>query len=156
MTTESSPTVERTDGPRVNQFSVFMPNKVGALMEVVKLLNEHNIHVVAISVQDSADTAIVRIVVTDPEYVKELFHKNKIAFSVCELCVVELKDGATELGRLLAALLAAEVNIFGSYALLTHPHGRTALAVHVEDDECACAVLKSHGFTILSQSEISR
>jgi hypothetical protein len=69
---------------------------------------------------------------------------------------VELKEGATELGKLLAALLAAEVNIFGSYSQLTRPRGRAALAIHVEDDECACAVLRSHGFTILSQTDISR
>ena len=156
MTFESRPTAEKTDGPRVNQFSIFLTNKVGALMEIVKLLNEQNVHVLAISVQDSADTSIVRIVVTDPESVRDIFHKHDIPFSVCELCVVELKEGPTELGRLLTALLAAEVNIFGSYALLTHPRGRTALALHVEDNECACAVLRSHGFEIFSQSDISR
>ncbi len=156
MTFESRPTAEKTDGPRVNQFSIFLTNKVGALMEIVKLLNEQNVHVLAISVQDSADTSIVRIVVTDPESVRDIFHKHDIPFSVCELCVVELKEGPTELGRLLTALLAAEVNIFGSYALLTHPRGRAALALHVEDNECACAVLRSHGFEIFSQSDISR
>src|SRR5690242_2796835 len=155
MTNEPS-TTEKLSGPRVNQFSIFLPNKVGALLEVVKLLNEHNVHVVAISVQDSADTAIVRIVVSDPESVQDIFREHDIPFSVCQLCVVELKEGATELGKVLAALLAAEVNIFGSYALLTRPRGRTALAIHVEDDECACAVLSSHGFTILGQHDISR
>jgi hypothetical protein len=149
-------TTEKIDGPRVNQFSIFLANKVGALLDVVKLLNERNVHVVAISIQDSADTAIVRIVVSDPESVQDIFHEHEIPFSVCELCVVELKEGATELGKLLAALLAAEVNIFGSYSLLTRPRGRAALAIHVEDDECACAVLRSHGFTILSQTDISR
>ena len=156
MTQEPSSTVEKIDGPRVNQFSIFLPNKVGALLDIVKLLNDHNVHVVAISVQDSADTAIVRIVVSDPESVQDAFREHDIPFSMCQLCVVELKEGATELGKVLAALLAAEVNIFGAYALLTRPRGRTALAIHVEDDECACAVLNSHGFTILSQSDISR
>jgi hypothetical protein len=155
MTSELRPTAEKLE-PRVNQFSIFLPNKVGALMEIVKRLNERNIHVVAISVQDSADTAIVRIVVTDPESVQRIFHDHDIPYSMCELCVVELKDGPTELGRMLASLLAAEVNIFGSYALLTRPRGRTALAIHVEDNECACSVLSSHGFTILGQADISR
>ena len=149
-------TVERLDGPRVNQFSVFLPNRVGALMEVVKLLNERLVDVVAISVQDSADTAIVRIVVTDPDSVQSIFREHEIPYSMCELCVVELKDGPHGLGKLLAALLAAEVNLFGSYGLLTSPNGRAALALHVEDYECACSVLQSHGFTILSQSDISR
>lgn len=156
MTFESKSKSEKADGPKVNQFSIFLPNKVGALMEVVKTLNERHVDVVAMSVQDSADTAIVRIVVTDPESVQGIFHEHDIPFSVCELCVVELRDGPTGLGKLLAALLAAEVNIFGSYALLTHPRGRTALALHVEDNECACSVLSGAGFTILSQADISR
>ncbi len=156
MPFDTRPTAEKLDGPRVNQFSIFLPNKVGALLEVVKTLNERSVDVVAVSVQDSADTAIVRIVVTDPESVQDIFHQHDIAFSMCELCVVELLDGPTGLGKLLAALLAAEVNLFGSYALLTHPRGRTALALHVEDYECACSVLNSHGFTILNQTDISR
>ncbi len=138
------------------QFSVFLPNKVGALMEVVSLLNNHNVHVVAMSVQASADTAIVRIVVSDPESVQDIFAEHEIPHSVCDLVVVELPEGPTELGRLLAALLAAEVNIFGSYALLIRPRGRTALALHVEDNECATSVLHQHGFQILGQSDISR
>ena len=48
------------------------------------------------------------------------------------------------------------MNIFGSYALITRPRGRPALALHVEDNECAVSVLQSQQFTILSQSDISR
>ena len=152
---ESSSTTKRHSGSGVNQFSIFLPNRVGALLEVVKLLNEHHVEVLAVNVQDSADTAIVRVVVSDPESVEEIFQQNKIAFSVCELCVVELKE-ASELGNLLAAMLQAEVNIFGSYALLMRPRGRTALALHVEDNECAAAVLQANGFAILTQNDISR
>ena len=156
MTSGSQPTAEGLSGPRVTQFSIFLSNRVGALLDVVRVLNERNIHVLAISVQDSADTAIVRIVVSDPESVQQMFLEHAIPFSICDLVVVELKEGATELGRLLAALLAAECNIFGSYALITRPRGRPALALHVEDNECAVSVLRSQQFTILSQSDISR
>jgi hypothetical protein len=156
MPAESTKTAEKLGGSRVTQFSIFLANKVGALLDVVRMLNEQHVHVLAINVQDSADTAIVRIVVSDPESVQALFLERAVPFSVCELVVVELKEGATELGRLLAALLAAECNIFGSYALLTRPRGRTALALHVEDNECAVSVLQSQQFTILGQSDISR
>lgn len=155
MPIESARTAEKLGGSGVNQFSIFLPNKVGALLDIVKLLNDRHVHVLAVNVQDSADTAIVRVVVSDPESVQDIFHRHEIPFSVCELCVVELKE-ATELGKLLAALLQAEVNIFGSYALLTRPRGRTALALHVEDNDCACSVLRSAGFTILTQADISR
>ena len=156
MAASSTATTEKIGSPRVTQFSVFLPNKVGALLQVVRHLNEHHIDVLAVNVQDSADSAIVRIVVSDPESVQAIFLERAVAFSVCELVIVELREGANELGRLLAALLAAECNIFGSYALLTRPRGRTALALHVEDNECAASVLQSQQFTILGQSDISR
>ncbi len=139
----------------VNQFSIFLRNKVGALLEVVKLLNHNHVHVLAMAIEACADTAIVRIVVSDPESVTDLFHLNQIPFSVWPLLVVELRE-ADQLGALLSALLAAEVNIFGSYALLTQPQGHSALAVHVEDNECATAVLTSAGFKLLDQIDLSR
>lgn len=149
-------TAEKMDAPRVKQFSIFLPNKVGALLEVVKLLHEHAVHVLALNVQDSADSAIVRIVVSDPEQVQDLFSIHDIPYSMCELVVVEMREGATELPKLLSALLMAEVNIHGSYGLLSRPRGNCALAFHVEDNDCASAVLSGHGFRLLSQMDISR
>lgn len=156
MTFESTRTTEKEEGPRVKQFSIFLKNKVGALLDIVNLLNHQHVEVLAVSVQDSADAAIVRLVVSDPDRVRELFTIQEVAFSTCDLIVVELKEGAAQLGKLLTALLMAEVNIHGSCPLLTRPRGNAALALHVEDEECACAVLLSHGFRILSQSDISR
>jgi hypothetical protein len=153
---DSSRTVEKTEGPAVRQFSIFLMNKVGALLDVVKMLNEHAVDVLALNVQDSADAAIVRIVVSDPDAVLDLFASNDIACSTCELVVSELKDGASGLSKLLTALLMAEVNIHGCYSLLSRPNGNTALALHVEDNECAIAVLRSHGFRLLDQTDISR
>lgn len=152
----SARTAEKSGSPPVKQFSIFLSNKVGALLDIVKLLNEHAVDVLAVNVQDSADAAIVRIVVSDPERVQDLFAMNDIACSICNLVVVELKESATDLGKLLSALLMAEVNIHGSYSLLTRPRGNCAIALHVEDDDCASAVLRSHGFRLLDQGDISR
>lgn len=156
MESSATRTAEKTSGPRVKQFSIFLPNKVGALSEIVKLLSEQNIHVLALDVQDSADCAIVRIVVSDPEQAQELFSIHDIAHASSNILVVELREGATQLPKLLAALLMAEVNIHSCYALLTRPNGSTALALHLEDNDCATAVLTSHMFRVLSQLDISR
>ena len=67
-----------------------------------------------------------------------------------------MTEVARDLIRVLTALLQAEVNIYFSYPLLTRPHGRSALALHVDDDECATSVLLGEGFKLLSQAEISR
>src|SRR5438094_7640989 len=97
MPTGSPRTTEKIEGPRVKQFSIFLKNKVGALLDVVKMLKEHSVLVLALSVQDSADAAIVRIVVSDPEQVQELFAMQEIPCSICDLIVGEMKEGATEL-----------------------------------------------------------
>lgn len=149
-------TTQKIEGPLVRQFSVFLPNKVGAMLDVVKLLNVHNTHVVALSVSESTDSAIARIIVSDPERVENLFKEHNIAFGVCEVVVVELREVATQLVKLLAALFMAEVNVHFTYPLLIQPRGQAALALHVDDTDCASSVLKGEGFQILSQRDISR
>ena len=126
------------------------------MLDIVKLLNTNNTHVVALSVSESTDSAIARIVVSDPERVEKLFRQNNVAFGVCEVVVVEMREVATQLVKLLAALFMAEVNVHFTYPLLTRPRGFAALALHVDDTECASSVLMGEGFKILSQSDISR
>ncbi len=149
-------TTQRMGGPLVKQFSVFLPNKVGAMLDLVKLLNSHDTHVVALSVSESTDSAIARIIVSDPQRVEKLLRENNIAFGLSEVVVVELHEVATQLVKLLAALFMAEVNVHFTYPLLTRPHGFAALALHVDDTDCASSVLLSEGFKTLSQNDISR
>lgn len=149
-------TTEKIDSVPVRQFSVFLQNKVGALLEVVKLLNEHHVVVLALSIQDSSESSIGRMVVSDPERVSQLFHEHEIPFSECEVLVVELREGAADLARVLASLLMAEVNIYFSYPLLVRPRGRALLAMHLDDTECSSSVLRGNGFTILNQADLSR
>ena len=158
MATESLPpqTTQSFEGPRVRQFSIFLKNKVGALLDVVRMLNAHDVQVLALAIQDSSDSAIVRVVVSDPDLVEDLFREHDIPFSLSEMVVVELKEVATDLGKGLTSLRSAEVNIFFSYPLMTRPRGRAVLALHVEDHECASAALAGNGFRLLSQADISR
>ena len=149
-------TTSKRDGPLVKQFSVFLPNKVGAMLDIVKLLNSHSCHVVAMSVSESTDSAIARVVVSDPGDVEKLFRQNNIAFGMCEVVVVEMREVATDLAKLFAALFMAEVNVHFTYPLLMRPHGQAALALHVDDNDCAISVLTGAGFQLLSQSDISR
>ncbi len=152
----TAPTTEKLGSPQVHQFSVFLQNKVGALLEVVKLLTEHNVAVLALSIQDSSESSMCRMIVSDPDRVSNLFHEHDIPFSQCEVLVVELRESASDLARVLSALLMAEVNIFFSYPLLIRPRGRAVLAMHVDDNDCSSSVLRGDGFNILTQADLSR
>src|SRR4030081_2237245 len=138
-------TTSKLEGPLVKQFSVFLPNKVGAMLDIVKLLSAHHTHIVALSVSESTDSAIARIIVSDPEQVQDLFKQNNIAFGVCEVVVVEMREVATQLVKLLAALFMAEVNVHFTYSLLTRPRCMAALALHVDDTEFASPFCRAPG-----------
>lgn len=152
----STATTEKLQSPLVRQFSVFLQNKVGALLEVVKLLNENAVVVLALSIQDSSESAIGRMIVSDPERVAELFKEHDIPHSECDMIVVELEEGPNDLASVLAAILMAEVNIFFSYPLLSRPRDKAVLALHLDDIECATSVLTGEGFRLLCQGDLSR
>jgi hypothetical protein len=156
MPADIAQTTSKLEGPLVKQFSVFLPNKVGAMLEIVKLLSTHHTHVVALSVSESTDSAIARIILSDPQRVERLFREKNVAFGVSHVVVVEMQEVATQLVKLLAALVMAEVNVHFAYPLLIRPRGFSAIALHVDDAECASSVLMGEGFKMLSQDDISR
>src|SRR4029450_9119931 len=149
MTANLPQTSSKLEGPLVKQFSVFLPNKVGAMLEIVKLLSAHHTHAVALSVAESTDSAIARIVAGARERVEKLFREKNVAFGVSQVVVVEMREVATQLVKLLAALVMAEVNVHFAYPLLIRPRGFSAIALHVDDTECSCSVLTGEGFKLL-------
>ncbi len=148
-------TIQGEIGYEVRQFSIFLQNRVGALLEIVKKLNEEHIEVLALSVLDSVDSTVTRMIVSDPDAVIGIFEQNRIAYALSKVLVVEL-SGATDLAKLLTCVLMAEVNVNFSYPLMTLPAGRPALVLHVEDSECVANVLDMHGFRLLRQNDLSR
>ncbi len=140
----------------VRQFSIFLENKVGRLLDIVKMFSQASIHVVALSILDTADAAIVRLVADDPDKARALLQEHALAFTEVTLVVVELSSSAADLKAVLTALLQAECNIHSAYSLLTRPRGKAALALHVEDSEVAGSVLQANQFKILTQRDISR
>jgi len=143
-------------GQPVVQLSVFLENRVGALLSIVRTINDHHVEVVGLSVVDSVDVTIVRLVLTDPEAIATIFMEKGIPFSETHLAVVELDAGANDLANCLAALLQGETNIHFSYPLLSRPNGKPVLALCLEDIEFGTAVLRLAGFRLLNQEDLSR
>jgi hypothetical protein len=140
--------------PTVTQFSVFLENKVGQLLEVVRAFHGTKVRIVAISISDSADCCIVRLMLSHPEQGREILEQRELAFAENELIVVELPAGSQSLVELCVGLLQAEINIHYSYALIVHPHGRSAVAIHVDNNEAAGSMLHDKGFEILSEADL--
>ena len=156
MSSPTSATKETVAGVPVKHFSIFLHNKVGALLEVVKFFEHKGVIVLAFSIVDSAESAIARMIVSDPVLVGKLLHERDIAHVETTVLVVELAEGAADLGRVLNCLLMAEVNLLFSYPLLVRPRGKALLVLHVDDNECASTVLQGEGYQILTQGDLSR
>jgi hypothetical protein len=156
MPEQNTRTTEAVRTPLVRQFSVFLENKIGALLDLTRTLGEANVHICGLSVVDTADAAVIRIVVDDPEHCREVLHKAQIPASESNLVVVELPRGPEKLDNVLRQLVAAEVNIQYTYSLMIRPHDKALLALHCEDPEYARDVLTKTGLTALSQKDISR
>lgn len=152
MTTNTIP-ARRAEA--VAQFSVFTPNRLGRLHELINLLGSHNVHVLALTVLDTTDSAIIRFVLDDPDRGRELLHKNGFPFTESIVVVVEV-NSPDELNRLMAALLEAELNINYLYSFIPHPHGKSILALSMEDNEIAEQVLQRHQFPVLKQADLAR
>jgi hypothetical protein len=139
----------------VKQFSVFAENRVGRLYDLTGLLKRHNVHVMALTVLDTTDSAIVRLVVDDADRARELMVNNDFPYTENDILAVEIPDEAA-VSSVLAALLEAEINIHYVYSFIKRPEGRHAIAMQAEDADVAAQALGNHGFRVLTQRDISR
>jgi len=139
----------------VKQFSVFAENRVGRLYDLTSLLKDNNVHIMAITVLDTTDSSIIRVVVDDPSKARELLISNDLPYGECNVLAVEIAD-ESELRGVLAALLEAEINTHYVYSFIKRPADRSALAISAEDQDTAAQSLSQRGFKVLQQSDISR
>jgi len=143
-------------GTEVRQFSIFLQNYAGSLLNIVKLLNNEHVEVIGISAQDAADSTVVRMVVSDAQTVEILFASNHIAHSSAPIIALELPGGAASLHECLKTLLAAEVNVDFMYPLLSRPSGKAVLAFHCDDMDFTRQFLMTHGYKVLCEEDLSR
>lgn len=134
---------------------MFTPNRMGRLHELTGLLGSHNVHALALTVLDTTDSAIIRLVLDDPDRGRELLHQRGFPFTESTVVAVEV-NAADELNRLVVALLEAELNINYLYSFIPHPHGKSIIALSLEDNELAEQTLRRHQFTVLKQADIAR
>ena len=139
----------------VKQFSVFAENRVGRLNDLTGLFKDYNVHIIAITVLDTTDSAIIRVIVDDPDKARELMVNNDFPYTETEVLAVEIPD-ESKLRGVLAALYEAEINVHYVYSFIKRPEGGAALALSIEDSDVAAQALNQRGFKVLTQRDISR
>lgn len=147
-------TMRGRDYPSIRQFSIFSPNNVGQLLHLIRTIESHNLRVCALTISDSAECAIIRLVVSQPERAFEILKQEDYAFCEVDLLGVELPNNHQPLLSICNTLLQAEININFCFPLLVNPYGRPALAFAVEDVDLAARVLDRAGFTLLTENDL--
>ena len=140
--------------PSIRQFTVFLENRVGALLEVIRRFEGSRVRIVALSIADSAECAFVRFLLSHPEQGREILERAGLAIIESDVIGVEMPEGPQALLRVCTALLQGEVNIIQAYPLLVRPHGRPAVAVMVDNIEMGLEILGKAGFATIGEIDL--
>lgn len=147
-------TARGRDYPTIRQFTVFLENRVGQLLEVVRRFEGTGIRIVAFSINDSAECAFVRFLLSHPERGREILERAGLALIESDLIGIELPDGNQPLLNVCSALLQAEINIAQAYPLLTQEGSAPAVAIMVDNTDLALEVLAKQGFRMLNEDDL--
>lgn len=147
-------TIRGRNFPTLRQFTIFLENRVGQLLEVLRRFENSGLRVIALSINDAAECAVVRVIVSDYDRGREILERAGLAIIETDLVGVELPEGPQPLLRICTALLQAELNIQQAYPLITHPLGRPALAIMVENTELAMETLTTKGFRLITEGDL--
>jgi len=140
--------------PSIRQFTVFLENRVGQLLEVVRRFEGTTVKIVALSITDAAECAFVRFLLSHPEEGREVLERAGLAIIESDLIGVELPEVPQPLLQICTALLQAEVNIVQAYPLLVRPRGRPAVALMVDNIDIGLETLASKGFAMITEADL--
>jgi hypothetical protein len=141
--------------PTIRQFTVFLENRVGQLLEVIRRFEGSSVRIVALSINDATECAFVRFLLSHPERGREILERAGLAIIETELIGVELPRSTQPLLDVCTALLQAEVNIVQAYPLLIRPHGQPAVALMVDNLDMAIATLNNKRFTTITEADLA-
>ncbi|MBM4311062.1 MAG: ACT domain-containing protein [Deltaproteobacteria bacterium] len=139
---------------KAEQISVFLENKSGRLAEVMRVLGAAQVNIRALSIADTSDFGILRIIVNDKEKALAALKENNFTVSKTEVVAVEVPDTPGGLSKILDLLDAKKVNVEYMYAFIER-HSENALIIfRFDENDRAIEVLQKAGITILSSQEV--
>ena len=138
----------------ISQISVFLENRTGQLAEVTHLLAENNINLRAISIAESTDYGILRIIVDDAEKATSTLLSGGHILSMTPVTVVAVPDQPSGLSQVLNLLAECSISIEYMYSLFTHQNGNAYMVFRLNEEEKFLELLASHGMSPVSKEEL--
>lgn len=147
-------TMRGRDWPCLRQFCVFMENRVGRLHELLRHLERHDLRIVALTIVDTNDFAVARVMVDDPDRVREILQLGSFTFIENDILGIELPNEADPFGAVFRTLVTAEINISYTYPLLYRRAPKGAIAIYVDNIDQARVVLEERGHRLLNENDL--
>lgn len=139
---------------RVHQISVFLENRAGQLAEISKILAEHGIDMRAISIAETADYGVLRVIADDEEKAARILRDNGYIVSLTPVLVIAVTDQPGGVAPVLDTLAAGELDIEYMYSLFTHQEGKAYMVFRVSDEEKFVKLLKANGMAPVTKEEL--
>lgn len=131
---------------KVTQISVFMENKNGRLAEITRLLALKNISLRAVTIADTADFGILRLLVKDPDYARDVLLEAGFTAKETEVLAVAMDDKPGALAEIMELFEKNKVNIEYLYSILAGKGDKADVVFKVEDLERGESLLKQNGY----------
>jgi len=134
---------------KVEQISVFLENKAGRLAEVANVLGNVGINIRALSLADTTDFGILRLIVNDREAAKKALKEAGFTVGITQVIAVEVEDKPGGLAKILKLLADEDINVEYMYAFVERSSGNAVLIFKLEDLDKAIDLLSSHGVRVI-------
>ena len=156
MSQVPSETMQGYSVPSVRQFCIFLENRVGKLLDLLRHFDDaSHVHVIGLNVIDSSDHAVIRLIPDDSNAARDLLRELGIAFSEIDV-IVTVIDDSHSLADLCLYLLGAELNISFIYSLIRQSSiGDSTIAVAVDDLTLGGQILIRKGFNLLGEADLN-
>ncbi len=138
----------------INQLSVFVENKKGTVLSITKAIAGAGVDIRALSVADTQDFGILRLIVSDTEKAKAALHQENCVVTVTQVIAVSVSDVPGGLHQVLSYLAEEDINVEYLYAFITVSGQNAYVVLRVEDNEKATQVLSSKGIVLVTENDI--
>ena len=136
----------------IHQLSVFLENKSGRITEVLEVLGEENIRITALSVADTAEFGILRLIVSDPDLAKDLLKKHNFTVNLTEVISVMAPNEAKYYAKILRILSDLDISVEYTYAFSLGE--KSVIILRCSNSEDAIKALKSHEMELMKASDL--
>lgn len=138
----------------LKQLSIFVENKPGRLESIIDTLGKNNINIRALSIADTTDFGILRLIVDDVDRAKSVLKETGVISKRTDVVAVFLDDRSGGLAKVLSVLTAGGLNIEYMYAFLTKTEGKALMVLKADDEQKALDVLEANSIPTASPEDM--